>query len=535
MHRTARTRPSLGTPGSAAETEARHAAVSVMRRQPVRIQERSPGTETAAPIVDPLAGSTGKPLPAAVRASMEPMFGYSFSDVRVHADSQAAGAARQLGARAFACGTDLGFASGAYDPQRPAGRALLAHELAHVVQSRGQADVVMRDTGELSDEDLLKLAEASPVQVRDRGIREFDEVLLAARNGLIHITDPPEFERQLRFRSNRMGDRSWENSWTADERMELQLADDPDEYRRAKWERFVRDLYFAYLREKASQWRQATRRMSNAANIGKVIGGITIAGTALIGGAAAATAAGGTSGLGTSLQLAAGRGTQAYLKKPLLALGASVAYGVVTPPGAPDLPGPGDDFGRALRGGGQAAVRGADAVTDTAQMTGQTSRSVQTANRTTVANPTTTVARAGQVAGQAIDAAPPATAVSAFSGLFDKLLRRPFNLSGAELHVEGVGFGGVNALVRDGELVVTYSHIINAGRVPGQGRLMHSAFEQAAAEFARSRGLTSVRVAVSSVQNPNWASHLASLGYHKEEFEIAPRQFVFWFARKMGR
>jgi hypothetical protein len=41
----------------------------------------------------------------------------------------------------------------------------------------------------------------------------------------------------------------------------------------------------------------------------------------------------------------------------------------------------------------------------------------------------------------------------------------------------------------------------------------------------------SVRVGVSSVQNPKLAAHLTSLGDSNDELEVVRRQFVFWFTR----
>jgi hypothetical protein len=46
--------------------------------------------------------------------------------------------ARALNAKAFTYGTDIGFRRGAYRPETPAGKRLLAHELTHSLQqSRG--------------------------------------------------------------------------------------------------------------------------------------------------------------------------------------------------------------------------------------------------------------------------------------------------------------------------------------------------------------------------------------------------------------
>jgi Domain of unknown function (DUF4157) len=63
----------------------------------------------------------------------------AFANVRVHADERAAESARALGARAYTIGSDIVFGGGTFAPQTPAGRRLLAHELAHVVQQRGAA------------------------------------------------------------------------------------------------------------------------------------------------------------------------------------------------------------------------------------------------------------------------------------------------------------------------------------------------------------------------------------------------------------
>jgi hypothetical protein len=74
----------------------------------------------------------GTPLQEPVRQKMERAFGQDFSDVRVHQGPRAAA----LGALAYTQGTDIHFAPGQYEPESPAGQALLGHELAHVVQQR---------------------------------------------------------------------------------------------------------------------------------------------------------------------------------------------------------------------------------------------------------------------------------------------------------------------------------------------------------------------------------------------------------------
>src|SRR5689334_2129956 len=77
----------------------------------------------------------GEALAPGLRARMERSFDWSFADVRVHANGEAARVTRTLSARALSAGGHLLFAPGEYQPDSPRGRALIAHELAHVVQA----------------------------------------------------------------------------------------------------------------------------------------------------------------------------------------------------------------------------------------------------------------------------------------------------------------------------------------------------------------------------------------------------------------
>jgi hypothetical protein len=62
--------------------------------------------------------------------------GHDFSDVRVHTGAKADDSARSIHAQAYTVGTDVVFRSGAYQPETTAGRHVLAHELAHVIQQK---------------------------------------------------------------------------------------------------------------------------------------------------------------------------------------------------------------------------------------------------------------------------------------------------------------------------------------------------------------------------------------------------------------
>lgn len=81
----------------------------------------------------------GYRLDPATRAVMSARFGHDFSQVRLHSGEEAAQAAAAVQARAFTVGTQIVFGRGSYAPHRPAGQALLAHELAHTIQQQRAA------------------------------------------------------------------------------------------------------------------------------------------------------------------------------------------------------------------------------------------------------------------------------------------------------------------------------------------------------------------------------------------------------------
>jgi hypothetical protein len=79
--------------------------------------------------------SSGQAIDATARMHLEPAFGHDFSRVRVYAHEASADAAASLDAAAYTVGSDIAFSAGRYQPDTPAGLALLAHELTHVVQN----------------------------------------------------------------------------------------------------------------------------------------------------------------------------------------------------------------------------------------------------------------------------------------------------------------------------------------------------------------------------------------------------------------
>jgi hypothetical protein len=98
----------------------------------------------------------GSPIEAGLRRDMEQSLGHDFSRVRVHNDAMAVQSARDVNARAYTLGHDIVFGTSGFQPETHAGRRLIAHELAHVVQQTGgaahgpapgYANTIMRQAG----------------------------------------------------------------------------------------------------------------------------------------------------------------------------------------------------------------------------------------------------------------------------------------------------------------------------------------------------------------------------------------------------
>jgi hypothetical protein len=79
----------------------------------------------------------GRPLDSRVRSRMESAFGMDFGYVRAHTGADAAVLSRRVKARAFTLGNHVAFGENEYRPGTLVGDAVIAHELAHVVQQQG--------------------------------------------------------------------------------------------------------------------------------------------------------------------------------------------------------------------------------------------------------------------------------------------------------------------------------------------------------------------------------------------------------------
>jgi len=173
------------TPSQALFTPATRASGSTqVQRQAVAAA--APGTTTASGTEADLLRrlGPGEPLDLATRGFFEQRMGADLSPVRIHTGPEAAAQAQALWAKAFAVDEHIAFAQGQYQTDTPEGKALLAHELAHVVQRQGGgARQVMRNgTGGTPAATGAAAAPASetPAQRRTRAQREMLSFVLPA-------------------------------------------------------------------------------------------------------------------------------------------------------------------------------------------------------------------------------------------------------------------------------------------------------------------------------------------------------------------
>lgn len=137
----------------------------------------------------------GQPLDGGAKSRMGAAFGYDFSGVRVHTGGEAAGLSEQLNARAFTVGSEIAFGPGEYQPGTMIGDALIAHELAHVVQQQGgQAPTAPQSKNSAHDgleneADLVAVGAVSSLWLGAQGLSD------VARNAL------PRMKSGLRLQS----------------------------------------------------------------------------------------------------------------------------------------------------------------------------------------------------------------------------------------------------------------------------------------------------------------------------------------------
>ncbi|MET0583173.1 MAG: DUF4157 domain-containing protein, partial [Pseudoxanthomonas sp.] len=140
----------VSSPHDRAEVEATQIARTVVnmsapapagtktQSSPRSVQRAPAGPKAPPPVAAPVASiAGGAPLPASVRGFMEPRFAANFGQVRIHTGEQAARQSAALNAHAFTVGQHVFFGRNQYQPDSPAGKELIAHELTHTIQQGG--------------------------------------------------------------------------------------------------------------------------------------------------------------------------------------------------------------------------------------------------------------------------------------------------------------------------------------------------------------------------------------------------------------
>jgi len=137
--------PPMGTPGRGAG-RAQGEKSDLQRSATEGSEANTTQLEVPESVDEVFLRSPGQSLDSSTRSFMEARFGHDFSRVRVHTDARANASADGVNAFAYTVGQNIAFRAGAYAPGTPSGQRLLAHELAHVVQQRGGALAIQRET-----------------------------------------------------------------------------------------------------------------------------------------------------------------------------------------------------------------------------------------------------------------------------------------------------------------------------------------------------------------------------------------------------
>lgn len=174
--------PSVSAPEDREEKEADNMSEEVMRMSDEDARAASP---VPAPESAGVSGSGGQPLSKSDREFMEPRFGRSFENVKLHTDNQAQKEATGIGAKAFTKGSDISFGPGS----GPDDKKLLAHELTHVAQQdagNGSEKSVMRAPGPLTPAKEASAVNFTTNHYDERSVRIIQLITGATVNGIFN-------------------------------------------------------------------------------------------------------------------------------------------------------------------------------------------------------------------------------------------------------------------------------------------------------------------------------------------------------------
>ena len=399
---------------------------------------------------------SGRPLSASERSYFEPRFSTDLSGVRLHTGPSANAVARGIGARAFALGPDIAFASFTIAPRT------LAHELAHFVQPKGSEPVLRREPD--GDPDEIEMpAEYVGRSSLCAGRPCLSDEAIYADLGRSQAEDAAAEARATAERKRRQ---EVERHGTKQAKWAIEFEEDP--------------------------------RISK--NIGAVAG-TRDDGTTTANGVRVPTY------LGDYLsprKFYNSRSAAMLVYQGFIHYAEIVEAGLG--PGALDL---------ALKINGGFPIP--DNRLDLRAYTHFSEKTHDAREWAMLLAATGEVGAAGEAA--AADLAMQ-NAESAIAEQLGNLIGKPAAARGAEMTVQGVGISGVRVTVENRQLTASYDTIVNVSRISGAGKRIQSAFEAGVTQAARDAGLTSARVAVETVINPVWKEYLLSIGYRPEMLEL---------------
>ena len=136
--------------------------------------------------------SGGRPIESQVRRDMERSFGADFSSVRIHDDDRATESAAAIGALAYTSGAHIAVRRDLESLKTSRGRAVLAHELAHVARERASEPMEPSLRIGAADDREEQFAAVAAARVTNGAPASISATGLAAESGVLRRQLDPD-------------------------------------------------------------------------------------------------------------------------------------------------------------------------------------------------------------------------------------------------------------------------------------------------------------------------------------------------------